>query len=148
MIAFTSLCAAVKEALMAEPPVAPIVMRGRLRPVAEGENEMVVVRLERAGGEQAQISGGPTDWSTSIAVDVYARAATDSDEAEDLAGELLGRVYERLAGLDLSAYGVTGFGLNPEVAAGSDAVDSSLAAMTLFLNIQHCTGADNLNPRT
>jgi hypothetical protein len=146
-IAFVSITRALRDLLLQPTPVADVVMRGRLRPVAAHQNTAVVVRWDRSSGDQSTMANGPTDWDTSIALDCYARATGDVDP-EDVAGPLLQAVFQRLAGADLAALGVTQLVAGTEVQASFAEADPNLACMTLFISVQHMTDFNSLTPRT
>jgi hypothetical protein len=146
-IAFVSITAALRDLLTQPTPVADVVMRGRLRPIAANQDTAVVVRWDRSSGDQSVMANGPTDWATSIAVDCYARATADVDP-EDVAGPVLQAVYQRLAVADLAALGVTQLVAGIEVQAGFSEMDPNLACVTLFVSVQHMTDFNSLTPRT
>jgi hypothetical protein len=146
-IAFVSITRALRDLLAGPTAVADVVMRGRLKPLAANLNTAVVVRFDRSSGDQATMANGPTDWTSSIALDCYARATGDVDP-EDVAGPVLQAVYQRLAVADMAALGVTQLVASTEVQASFAEADPNLACMTLFISVQHMTDFNSLTPRT
>ena len=87
---------AIVAALQSGTPVCPVIDRVRLRPVAQGEPLAVAVRPVQSEVVQASMAPGiPVSWSTTIAVECYARSgvATSPDVAVDA---LVESVYSRL----------------------------------------------------
>lgn len=145
MIAFQQIAQRIEQAL-AGAAVADSVMRGRLRPVPEETLTAVVVRYDRSSGEGAAVIGGMTDWDTAIAIDCYQRV-DGVDDPDEACGELLGRVYAVVQGLDTSGLAVMGLLLNPEIVATPSEVDPSLTCLTLYLTVQHRTDSTTLIPQ-
>lgn len=95
MTAFATVVAAMVSALQSAPAVSPQVFRARMRPLAEQHSTAVVVRIQDAQAQRFAIQGAPVDFATTIAVECYARSATqDADVAVD---QLLSDVYAKLA---------------------------------------------------
>lgn len=87
---------AIVSALQSGTPVASTIARVRLRPLAQSTSQAVVVRpIQTQVAEAALYPGLPVSWSSTIAVECYARsgAATAPDIAVDA---LLEAVYARL----------------------------------------------------
>lgn len=86
---------AVVDALKAAPAVSPRVERVRLRAVPASAGTAVVVRPLGSDVQDAELMGHPYVWTTSLAVECYARApqGTAPDVAVDA---LLEAVYARL----------------------------------------------------
>lgn len=87
---------AMVAALQSAPAVASSVARVRLRPQAQATTQAVVVRpLQSQAGDADVPMGYPVSWTTTIAVECYARstAATSPDVAVDA---LVESTYARL----------------------------------------------------
>lgn len=106
---------------------------------------MVAIRTDRTSGESAGISAGPTDWTTSVDVEIHARGSATVD-AEAAVDALLTPVYERLAALQAVDLGVMQVLLDPEITWDFFAGEHEVAAATLSLRVVHRTPGANLNP--
>ncbi len=97
MTAFGTIVAAIVTLLQSATAVSAVVDRARLRPVTEGMDDAVVVRIQGANNiERFAIRNAPVDWDTNIAIECYARHSTavSGDAAVDA---LLAKVYAKLA---------------------------------------------------
>lgn len=144
MIAFQLIATRMRDALQAASLV-EMTSKGRLRPMPQEVASQIVVRFDRATGNLGSISDGPTDWDAAFALDVYLRVSDDSDP-EDQAGDILSQAYQVVRTMDASGLGITNLLGAPEVVATPSEVDADLVCLTLFLTVQHRTGANNLNP--
>jgi hypothetical protein len=94
--AFPELVSAVKAALEADPPVSPTVFVNRRRAVPEDQSTAVVVRLDGGRPQLGAILEAPVDWETGVAVECYARGASDEEALQavhDLAAIAWTRVF-------------------------------------------------------
>jgi len=132
---------AILSALQSGTPVASQIARVRLRPLAQGITQAVVVRpLQSEVAEAALAPGYPVLWTTAIAVECYARSsvATAPDVAVD---PLLEAVYARLMA-DPSLGGVVlTLGLQT-VSYDFDADGEQTTCATLVFHVrQRCAGS-------
>lgn len=135
---------AMVAALQSGTPVAPLVGRVRLRPMAQATALAAVVRpLQAQVVEAAMAPGYPVSWTTSIAVECYARtsAATAPDVAVDA---LVEAVYARLMA-DPTLGGAV-LALQPqEVSYDFDADGEQTTCATLVFNARHKTAGTSFN---
>lgn len=95
MSAFETIVSAVIDALEADPPVSPLIMRAGTRPVPESADTAVNVFFDGAVPSRSTITGAPLDWTTRVAIELYARSSTTTG---DLAvSNLMSAVFARLA---------------------------------------------------
>lgn len=95
-IAHANLVTRVMQLLAAMPELADGgVHRMRSRKVPESVSRLIVVRKERADPQQAEIEGGPLDWTTQIVVECYARGV-DGVPADLVADDLFEACLARL----------------------------------------------------
>lgn len=129
---------AMVDALQSGIPVAPLVGRVRLRAMAQTTVQAVVVRpIASQVSEAALAPGYPVSWTTTIAVECYARsgAATAPDVAVDA---LLEAVYSRLMA-DPSLGGVV-LALQPQdLSYDFDADGEQTTCATLVFNARQKT---------
>jgi hypothetical protein len=93
--AFSQIVGAVRDALLAEPPVCQTIYRARPNVLPEQIDQAVNVQWEQTLAGLAAIRGAPIDWSTKVTVECYGRSVQDSgDVAVD---PLLEAVFDRLA---------------------------------------------------
>jgi hypothetical protein len=92
--AFSSIVSAVREALLADPPVCQTIYRARPLILPDQVDQAVNVQWESGLPNLGAIRGAPVDWMTRVTVECYARSVQESgDVAVD---PLLAAVYERL----------------------------------------------------
>ena len=134
------LATAVVDALKAAPAVSPRVERARLRAVPASDGTAVVVRPLGSDVQDAELTGHPYVWTTSLAVECYARApqGTAPDVAVDA---LLEAVYARL--LQNPTLGGVVVGLQPQAIAYDYDVDGeNVVCATIQINaLQMTVGA-------
>ena len=129
---------AMVASLQSGTPVAPLVARVRLRPVAQASATAVVVRpLNSQVTEAALAPGYPVSWTSAIAVECYARSGTAT--APDVAVDaLLEATYARLMA-DPTLGGAV-LALQPqEVAYDFDADGDQTTCATLVFSVRHKT---------
>lgn len=129
---------AMVAALQSGTPVAPLVARVRLRPVAQATATAVVVRpLNSQVAEASLVPGYPVSWTSAIAVECYARSGTST--APDVAVDaLLEAAYARLMA-DPTLGGAV-LALQPqEVAYDFDADGEQTTCATLVFNVRQRT---------
>lgn len=129
---------AMVASLQSGTPVAPLVARVRLRPVAQANATSVVVRpLQSQVTEAALAPGYPVSWTSAIAVECYARSGTAT--APDVAVDaLLEAAYARL----MADPGLGGavLALQPqEVSYDFDADGDQTTCATIVFNVRHRT---------
>lgn len=129
---------AMVASLQSGTPVAPLVARVRLRPVAQANVTSVVVRpLQSQVTEAALAPGYPVSWTSAIAVECYARSGTAT--APDVAVDaLLEAAYARL----MADPGLGGavLALQPqEVSYDFDADGDQTTCATIVFNVRHRT---------
>lgn len=133
--------AAIVAALSAGTPVASQIARVRLRPLAAGQAQAVVVRPLQSEAAVSSLSPDlPVSWTSAISVECYARtsAATTPDVAVD---SLVEAVYARLLA-DPTLGGVV-ISLQPQSMSWDfDADGEQTACATLvFQALQRTAGA-------
>jgi hypothetical protein len=135
----TAISAAVA-ALQRAPAVCPQVDRVRLRPVAKSAGLAVVVRPIQAEAGQAVLpTGHPTSWTTSLAVELYARSAASVTPDVAVDG-LLEAAYTRL--MEDNTLGGAVVALLPQgVSYDFDADGEQTACVTLVFHVRHRAGA-------
>lgn len=129
---------AMVASLQSDTPVAPLVARVRLRPVAQANALAVVVRpLNSQVTEAALAPGYPVSWTSAIAVECYARSGTTT--APDVAVDaLLEAAYSRLMA-DPTLGGAV-LALQPQdVSYDFDADGEQTTCATLVFNARHKT---------
>ena len=142
MTVFLQLRDAAADALLAAPAVADgNVRRGGRRPMPHEVSRWVVVRLAVADGEAAGILGGPTDWRTSLQVEIHAR---DEDDPEAVVDAMLGEVFQRLAPLQAPGLGVMQALELPNVEWDHGESDTGHVCAILTARIVHRTAGTNL----
>ncbi len=129
---------AVMNALKAPPAVSPRVERARLRALPASAGTAVVVRPLGSDVQDAELlTGHPYVWTTSLAVECYARApqGTAPDVAVDA---LLDAVYARL--LQAPTLGGAVTALQPQAITYDFDVDGeSVVCATLQINARQMT---------
>lgn len=134
---------AVVAALQSGTPVASTIARVRLRPLAQATTQAVVVRPVASQVVEAALAPGyPVSWTTTVAVECYARSgsATAPDVAVDA---LLQAVYDRLMA-DPSLGGAV-LALQPqELSYDFDADGEQTTCATLVFNVRHRTAGNTL----
>ena len=130
---------AITEALQRAPAVCAQVGRVSLRPIAQAAQKAVVVRpLQSESGGASQYTGQPITWTTSIAVECYARS-TGSASPDEAVDTLLESVYARLMA-DITLSGAV-LDLDPQqVVYDFDADgDKTACATVVFKTLQRAT---------
>lgn len=88
-IAQSAIVAKVIELLAAAPALADVrIQRNRLRALPEGVNRAIVVRKSTSDPSGVPLLGAPTDWTTQVRVECYARG-TPGQAADEAGDELL-----------------------------------------------------------
>lgn len=105
-----------------------------LRPIAEGVNTALVVRLGSTTGNEYVI--GSLEWSTSYTVECYARVAAGSAPAVG-ADALLVDVWGRLAALDPASIGALTLIVNPNIDWQYDDSATPLVCAVFKLQVEH-----------
>lgn len=134
---------AVVAALQSGTPVASLIARVRLRPLAQATTQAVVVRPVASQVSEAALAPGyPVSWTTTVAVECYARSgsATAPDVAVDA---LLQSVYDRL--MSDPSLGGTVLALQPqELSYDFDADGEQTTCVTLVFAVRHRTAGNTL----
>lgn len=140
MTAFVTIQDAVMAALLSGTPVAGgRVWENRRRPIQASHSSAVVVRLEASDGERDLAgSSAPMRWTTSVAIECYARASAASDPAESV-DALLAEVWRRIVTADLSAAGVLMVDIKPQIDWQYDEGDSPMVCAVVRLAVLHQT---------
>jgi hypothetical protein len=107
----------------------------RLRPIAANQATALVVRLDQAQGTELVL--GLVDWSTSFAVECYARAAAGTDPAAAV-DALLADAWARLAALDFTALDAV-ISINPQIDWQYDDAETPMVCAVMRLTAQHRT---------
>jgi hypothetical protein len=122
--------------LQASPSVAPVVTRRTSRPVADGVDKAVRVRLGPSIGEQILLSGvAPTDWSAVVAVECLARCGA-TQSPDEAVGPLVSAVYARI--LTDTTLPVAGFQLDPafRIEPDQDELDERIGVAVLSFTVR------------
>lgn len=129
---------AIVSALQSGTPVASQVARVRLRPIAQSAAQAVVVRpVQSQVVEAAMAPGYPVSWTSSIAVECYARSGTTTP-ADVAVDALLVAVYARL--MADTTLGGSVLALQPQdVSYDFDADGEQTTCATLVFNVRHKT---------
>lgn len=134
--AFAGIVAAMVDALSSAPAVSAQVYRARMRPMAQQHTTAVVVRIQDAQADRAAMQGAPVDFVTTIAVECYARSAT---QTPDLAvDDLLAAVYAKLAA-DSTLGGLVGDLYPSTLQYDFDTDAEQTACVTLTYQVVHRT---------
>ncbi len=125
--------------LAASTVAADRVYLNRKRSLGTSVMSAIVVRLERSASQLSSVQGGPTDWSTLIAVECYGRASGAS--ADSPADELVEQAFAALgADPDL---GDTVMDVEPlagdTLAWDFDELDSGMDCITARFVVKHRT---------
>ncbi len=135
------IAAAIVARLQSSPAVCPVVLRSRMRPIAEQDSQAVVVRLGRSVAERTAILGAPIQWMTDVQIECYAEAAaTPGDAAVD---DLLQAVYTRLMA-DKSLGGRAQDVMPQDIEWDNAAQAMPAGCATLTVQVVHTTGANTL----
>lgn len=141
--AFTTLIAALKAALQAQPALAGVsITANRLRPISASQATAIVLRLDRAEAVEHVI--GMLDWRSSIIVECYARAPGGGDPAT-AADALLGAVWQTIAAIDTSEIGAD-IALNPQIDWQYDDAETPIVCALIQLTAHHRTSTSTLQP--
>jgi hypothetical protein len=138
MLAHQQLLGLVEAALLTAPPVASgNVYRSRTRPIPEGANQAVRVRLVRSTPTSLAGLQAPVDYATLIGVECLARATGAGVAADEAAGPVLVDVQAKLvADTTLAAAGYT-LDLGPQLEWDSDDTDERVGAVIAVYTVQH-----------
>lgn len=137
MTAFADIKAAIVALLLQSPPLASGNVTDRRRAVQKTADEAIVVRLNRSPGDRGSIGGGPVDWDTQLALDLYTRSG-DGDA-------LLAATFARLRTLpDLGLAGVEDSLADPEIEWDTEEAGDDLACNTIYFRVRHRTAGDTL----
>lgn len=112
-----------------------------LRPIAEGVNTALVVRLGNTAGNEETL--GTNYWLTNYTVECYARVATGVDPASG-ADALLLAVWGRIAALDPSSVGASEITLSPQIDWQYDDSATPLVCAVVRLSVAHRTSYNSL----
>lgn len=112
-----------------------------LRPIAEGVNTALVVRLGNTAGNEETL--GTNYWLTNYTVECYARVATGVDPASG-ADALLLAVWDRIAALDPSSIGASEITLSPQIDWQYDDSATPLVCAVVRLSVAHRTPYNSL----
>ena len=112
-----------------------------LRPIAEGINTALVVRLGSTSGNEYVI--GSLEWSTSYSVECYARVAPGGDPATG-ADALLVDVWGRLAALDPASIGALTLIVNPNIDWQYDDSATPLVCAVFKLQVEHAANLQTI----
>lgn len=136
--AFDAISDAIVSALSAPPAVAPVIVRGFARPMAEQHTRQIVVRLNAASGQMYAVKGAPINWDTRVDIECYARA-TGGGESEAAANSLLADAASRL--LADETLGGAAQGIGPDIAIewSADAGAQGVACATASITYAHRT---------
>jgi hypothetical protein len=138
MIAYLALSDAVVSVLRTHPALAGAhISRGRRLPLDQDVQQAIHVRLQGISGLAAFLSDSYTQWQTTRAVELMARAQPGSD-GEQAIDELLATTWARLAAATPPA-GATGWALDSDVQWDVDEADQTLVRATLTLRVTHIT---------
>lgn len=125
--------------LKSGPAIADQVYGARTRPIPSDVGSAVNVKLGRSSSQLSSVIGGPTDWSTLIAVECYGKVeGGSSDEAAD---PVLEAVFERLA----SDPNLGGIAMSVEPLEGDtlqwdfDSLETNMACVTAKFVVRHRT---------
>lgn len=145
--AFLDLVAAVEAALTTPTAVATFIKRGRGVALPESQATGVLIRLQRAGGDQPHLGTQFTDWDTDIRVALLARADAGQD-GETAVDALLATVWARLAAATPPAAAANGWALQPDISWDVEEASATVGAAELRLRISHRTADGSLAAAT
>lgn len=138
MNAHSAVVAAVIAQLQQAPAIASgNVYRGRLRPVATGAAQAVVVRFGDSDPQRGAIRGAPIDWGTTVVVECYARAGA-AESGDEAALALHADVYARLMS-DPTLGGAAGDLAPPRLALDETELAETLGCVNAAYLVQHRT---------
>lgn len=141
MTVFASIAGAIKTVLDAAPAVSTVVERTRLHPLPETQLDAVVIRIDSSTPERFAILNGPINWDTTIAIECYARSATQT--ADVAVDALLAKVYARLAA-NPTLGGLVMDSFPESMNYNFDGQAEHFACVTLMLRISHRTSLQTL----
>lgn len=133
--AFQAWALAIQALLEQSPAVAARVSLGQRRPVPEGVASAASIRLLSAHLEnEIQYTGHPLQWATLVAIELSARATSNST-ADQAVDTVLQAAYARLLGdATLSAV------MTPQsMTWDDDQANDAMAGATLLLRLRHQT---------
>lgn len=144
MLAHQLLMDALMASLVAAPAVAGgNIQRHRTRPVADGVQQAVSLRVLGSTPQPLAGLGAPIDWITRIGIECIGRAGTDST-ADQAAGPVLQAVHTRLC--TDSALASAGFDLFPwpELSWDQEDLDERIGAVIAIYTVRHRTTPTDL----
>ncbi|MFZ3289262.1 MAG: hypothetical protein WA191_20780 [Telluria sp.] len=133
------IATAIVDMLKADAVAAGRVYGARTRAISAEQPNGVVVRLERSMSHLASVQGGPTGWTTLIAIECYGRAVGGAPDA--VADEIVESVFDSMAagptlgGLAQDIEPLEGDTLSWDF----DELDSNLACITAKFVVRHQT---------
>lgn len=144
--AFKTVVDTVQAALLAVPAVAGgRVDVGRDNSTALDQASDVNITLQVPSGEPFALTGGPTDWTVDVGVEIRARG-TDTTDALAAIDPLMETVYARLAAMTLPA-GVTGIqGFRAQLDVQEAATPIALWQLLITLSLRTAPGSLALAP--
>ena len=140
---FTSVTAAVRDALLVAPAVAGgRVYRGKAMPIAIDKASAVYVNARLADGKPLDIAGVAAQWDFIVTVGCYAKA-TGTQDAEEAVDPVLAEAYSRLKTLTAAdVYGATQLALQPRVEWDTEMAEQNIGGAVLTLRVRiYTTGA-------
>ena len=147
MSAHLALTQALVDALGQAPAIAGgRIYRGRMRAMPAEHTSALFVGIVRSTGTQPFAGDGRTDWQTTVAVDVCARASAGVDGLTAV-DTVLQDVYARLATYNPPA-DVSAWLIEPAIAWEVDEADQTIACATVSLRVQHRTQSGSLSAAT
>lgn len=142
--AFASIVSAMVTQLQAAPAVSAQVHRARLRPMAKEWPDAIVVRPLQTELMPADGQNVVGIWTTSVAVECYARAlaSVSPDVAVD---SILQAVITRLLA-NRSLGGLVGDVIPSAITYDFDVDGETTACATITFSIRHATAANSITP--
>ena len=140
---FTSVTAAVRDALLVAPAVAGgRVYRGKAMPIAIDKASPVFVNSRLADGKPLDISGIGNEWDFIVTVGCYAKA-TGTQDAEEALDPLLSEVFARLKTVTAAEInGASQVALQPRIEWDTEMAEQNIGGAVLTLRVRlHTTGA-------
>lgn len=141
--AFADLTQATKALLLQPPALADgRVYRGSFRPLQQSQACSVLI-LPAVAQRQPGMTSGPGQWTTTLVLELQARAVPEQDP-EDALDPLLAAVFARLELLPQAAPGVADSMEAARIEWELQEADTSVAVARLAINVQHRTAARSL----
>lgn len=139
--AHQAIATAIGDALRAAPALAGgRVYANRVRTLPAGADSFVIVRLDRSMSQAAVL--GVYDWTTSLAVECYARSV--GDDPAVAVDQLLQDAWARLAPLQIPDVGQMALVLEPLIEWQVDEADGGYVCAAFRLSIVHRTPTASL----